>query len=344
MGISPYPSRCDYKLVSDVKLLSLRCASRHTSSVCNATSSNYRRNPDFPKQNKHSFSRNRNRNQEERDGYEDFEESETFSSKNGPIHSVSGNQKFQATATPGPREKEIVELFRKVQAQLRERSATKEDRKVEDSQEKSKENETVDSLLKLLRKHSVQQGKRNSDSSNNRDFILDQPEQVVVPQSEERSRTISGSSNSVKHEVQEVQSPNLSRPKSNFRKRSPVPEIKFQPVYTEGSVNSISQESLNGTRNRTIAVETHEKVKIESDVEPLFSEGNMFDEILEDESSEIFEIEHEEAAEEKNVAEISILSGMKLTELRALAKSRGMKGFSKLKKNELINLLSVSSV
>ncbi|KAI3460961.1 hypothetical protein Pfo_017624 [Paulownia fortunei] len=346
VGVSHNSSRGDYTLISDVKFLSLRCGSRHTSSVCNASSSNYRRNPDFSRQIKHGFSRNRNRHNEEIDGYEDLEESEALTAKNGPLLSVSGTQKFHATATPGPREKEIVELFRKVQAQLRERAATKEERKVEDSQGKSKESETVDSLLKLLRKHSVQQGKKNTNSARNRDFILDQPEQVE-PYTEESSTIISDSNSTVKHEMQESPRPHLSRPKSNFHKRSPVPEIKFQPVYSGGSVNSVSQDNLDHSRKgislEPEADDIHE-IKIESDVEPLFSEGNVFDEMSDDETSEIYKSEHEDGADEHNTVEASNLSGMKLIELRALAKSRGMKGFSKLKKNELIRLLAGSSI
>ncbi|EYU46451.1 hypothetical protein ABFS82_04G041600 [Erythranthe guttata] len=346
-------SRSDYKLSSDVKFLSVRCASRYTSTVCNANHSNYRRNSDFSKQNKQGFSRNRNRNNEEREGFEDMEESETLSSKNGSF--LSGSHKYQATATPGPREKEIVELFRKVQAQLRERAAIKEERKVDDSQGKSKESETVDSLLKLLRKHSVQQGKKsnnNNSNNSNRDFILDQQEQVGSLNGK-RSTSISDSSNPVKHEVLESPKPPLTRPKSNFSKRSPVPEIKFPSVYSaEGSVTVNSSPDIVDGGRKAISLE-RESVDIDSDSEadPLFQEENVFDEILEDEISEIYESEHEEevvavvAAKEEDVVGASDdLSGMKMTELRALAKSRGMKGFSKLKKNELVELLSRSEI
>ncbi|KAK4441583.1 Rho-N domain-containing protein 1, chloroplastic [Sesamum alatum] len=345
VGVTPNSSRGDYTLISDVKFLSLRCASKHMSSVCNASSSNYRRNSDFSRQNRHGFSRNRNRHNEERDGYEDLEESETLTSKNGPVLSFAGNQKFQATATPGPREKEIVELFRKVQAQLRERAAMKEEKKVEDSQQKSKESETVDSLLKLLRKHSVQQGKKNTNSASNRDFILDQPEQVE-PSTEGSVTSIADSNITVKHEMQESPSPNLGRPRSNFRKRSPVPEIKFQPVYSDGSFNSVSENKLDDTRKAIIEPEANDlhELKIESDAEPLLSERNVFDEVSEDDTSEIYASEHDDEEDEHNLVEASDLSGMKLTELRALAKSRGVKGFSKLKKKDLVELLSGSSI
>lgn len=314
LSVSPNSVRGDFKLISDVKFLSLRTASRYTSVACNANSNNnYRRNSDFSRPNKHGFSRHRNRQNEAREENEDLEESETFSSRNGPVLSFSGNQKFQATSTPGPREKEIVELFRKVQAQLRERAAMKEGRKIEDSQVKSRESETVDSLLKLLRKHSVQQGKKSSISVDNREFILDQDEKVG-PLIEERSP-----------KVEESPKPKLSRPKSSFRKRSPVPEIKFQP-FSDSSKSEenkwINLEPEVGADDEIQDIEYDS----DSDVGPLISEG---------------EIEHDDVVkEEENGVEESDFSGMKLTELRALAKSRGLKGFSKLKKNQLIELLS----
>lgn len=299
------------------KFLSLRTASRYTSAVCNANSNNYRRNSDFSRQNKHGFSRNRNRPNEGREENEDLEESETFSTRNGPVLSFSGNQKFQATSTPGPREKEIVELFRKVQAQLRERAAMKEGRKIEESQGKSKESETVDSLLKLLRKHSIQQGKKSSITVDNREFILDQDEKVG-PSTEEIITSISD-------EIKESPKPQLSRPKSNFRKRSPVPEIKLQPFYPEESVSSTSEE------NKWVNLEPEggadddiQDIEYDSDSD-VISEGSSFD-----------EIEHDDVVKEGDEVD---LSGLKLTELRAVAKSRCLKGFSKLKKNELIELL-----
>ncbi|CAA3019010.1 rho-N domain-containing protein 1, chloroplastic-like [Olea europaea var. sylvestris] len=335
VSISSCTTRGDHhKVICDVKFFSLTCASRSRPAACNASSGRYRRNPDFPKQNKSGFSRSWNRYNEERDGYENLEESEIISSKNGQLLSVSGNPKFQATSTPGPREKEIVELFRKVQARLRERTAVKEEKKIEDSQGKSKESETVDSLLKLLRKHSVQQGKKKSNSASSRDFVLDQPEQVG-PFSEDRSTSTLDSNNSVKQEMQESQRLHVSRPASNFRKRSPVPQVKFQPVYSDdGPINSVSH--VNG---KSREMETN----AEPDVEPIFSEGDVFDQISEDETSEIFESDNDEESEEETPV-IANLSGMKLSELRALAKSRGLKGFSKMKKQELIELLCGSSI
>ncbi|KAK3028149.1 hypothetical protein RJ639_039010 [Escallonia herrerae] len=348
VNASPCSSRSDSKNFKQVKVASLRCASRFTL-ICNANSGSYRRNPDFSRQNKHGFSRSRNRQNEERDGSDNLEESEIFSSKNGPLLSVSTTPKFQATATPGPREKEIVELFKKVQAQLRERAAMKEEKKIEDVQGQSKQSETVDSLLKLLRKHSVQQGKRSSSSGSSKDFILNQPEQSGTF-SEEKGTTFFSSDNRVKDKVAEA--PSASRPVSNFRRRSPVPQVKYQPVYNdEDTLNSVSHTNRDVRRKEKSPqpLPMHEPTfKDETVLEPepdsIFSDTDVFDGMSDDETSDRDEIGDDDDARDESLAPHRDLSGMKLPELRALAKSRGMKGFSKLKKLELVELLAGGSM
>ncbi|XP_027181640.1 rho-N domain-containing protein 1, chloroplastic [Coffea eugenioides] len=336
--LTPYPSRGSNK--NSAKIKHLRCTVRNTSPVCSASSGGHRRNPDFSRQNKHGFSRNRNRQNEDREGFDSLEESEMFSSKNGPLLTTSGIPRFQATATPGPREKEIVELFRKVQAQLRKRAAVKEERKIEESQRKGKESETVDSLLKLLRKHSVQQGKRSSDIDSGRDFILDQPEQNSSF-SQEKNTVIYDSNHSVKHEKRESEAPVMSRPRSNFQRRSPVPLVKNEPVFSdEDAMSSVSRAStVQEGKKKSLEPEFGVGPDIESDTEATFSDGDEFDEMSEDEISGIYDDDNENV-QEPDADEYSNLSEMKLIELRALAKSRGLRGFSKLKKHELIELLS----
>ncbi|XP_059660348.1 rho-N domain-containing protein 1, chloroplastic-like isoform X2 [Cornus florida] len=329
----------EYKVV---KVASLKSTFRGTSCVCNASSSGHRRNPDFSRQNKRGFSRNRNRQNEERDGSENLEESELFSSKNGPLLSLSSSPKFQATSTPGPREKEIVELFRKVQAQLRERAATKEKKK-DDLQKRGKESETVDSLLKLLRKHSVQQGKKSNSSRSSRDFISDQA-RPNGPLNGKKSTSFFDSTNTKKDEDQEHESPSFSRPVSKFQRKSPVPQVKLQPLDSdENTVNSVPYTNLDGKREKTHpdpGIEHVAKLEVELEPETSFFDG---DEISEDEIIDSGEVFNDDDADENAPTEFGDLSVMKLTELRALAKSRGMKGFSKLKKRELLELLTVGS-
>ncbi|KAF8394277.1 hypothetical protein HHK36_020484 [Tetracentron sinense] len=349
--VSSYSSHGDYKPFPKVKNLMLKSpvyASRGTSLACSASSSSHRRNPDFSRQNKHGFSRSRNRQNQDKESSESLEESELLS-KNGPILS-SSTPKFQATATPGPREKEIVELFRKVQAQLRERAAIKEEKKIEASQGQGRESETVDSLLKLLRKHSVEQGKRRSSSGSSRDFTVDQPEQNS-PNDEEQNTSFFDSSRIVRNEAPEPNAPSFTRPVSNFRRKSPVPRVKFQPIYS--TEDTISLQSKSQGKKKKSMVEPEPKSEPEPEPEPesepelepvLDEHEEVFNGMYESESSDIDEAYSDEVAEERSSAEHMDLSALKLSELRVLAKSRGMKGFSKLKKAELVELLSRGSI
>ncbi|XP_071721605.1 rho-N domain-containing protein 1, chloroplastic-like [Rutidosis leptorrhynchoides] len=327
------PSCNDYKRSQHVKVVPFRLSSRGTVSfICNANTSGQRRNPDFSRQNRQGFSRNKNMNNDDRDSIDGFEDSEVFTSKNrSAFVSNSPPPKFPSTATPGPREREIVEIFRKVQAQLRERAAEKEEKKVEDLQGHNKQNETVDSLLKLLRKHSVQHGKNTTSSRNNKDSVLDhQPEQN---NSFIEDRT---SNNRVKYEAQTT-----TRPSSSFQKRSPVTRFKYKPILT-------SEDSFTpGPFKRKEAVREPEStplVKTETRPEPeAESEAfdDVFDESSDDEPSDIEDTADEiDDSEEVNAVKNDDLSGMKLAELREVAKSRGVKGFSRLKKAELLEMLT----
>ncbi|KAJ6412174.1 hypothetical protein OIU84_005269 [Salix udensis] len=246
-----------------------------------------------------------------------LDESDLLTSKNGSLLSFSGTPKFQATATTGPREEEIVELFRKVQTQLRERAAAKEDIKVEASQ-----------------------GKENG--------------------AYKKAKSTS-SFNSSKKERNNTLEPNnsFSRPPSNFRRKSPVPQVKFQPIYSgEDLVNSASHLNLNGEKKNQFEIlpDTTEELELDTEIEPeeepeldseqepesSFPAGDVFDELSERESSDIENVD--EGGEKHQLTEHEDLSSLKLPELRVLARSRGVKGFSRMKKGELVELLSGSSV
>jgi hypothetical protein len=355
--VSPCSSHCVRYNHSQAQFGKMKCSFRASSIVCKS-SGGHRRNPDFSRQNK-QVSRNRNRQNEERCGFENLDESDLLTSKNGSLLSFSGAPKFQATAAPGPREEEIVELFRKVQAQLRERAAAKEDKKFEASQGKGRESETVDSLLKLLRKHSTEQGKKKTSNVSSGNFNLDQPENGAYKKAKGTS-----SFNSSKKERNDALEPNttFTRPPSKFRRKSPVPgtpQVKFQPIYSsEDLVNSTSHLNLNGEKRNEFEIlpDTTEELELDPEIEPeeepeldseqepesAFPGGDMFDELSEGESSDIENVD--EGGEKHQLIEYEVLSSLKLPELRVLAKSRGVKGFSKMKKGELVELLSGSSV
>ncbi|KAK8565286.1 hypothetical protein V6N12_058853 [Hibiscus sabdariffa] len=293
--------------------------------ACKAGSGGHRRSFDFSRQ-RQGF-QGRNRQNEDNDGFENLDDSEMLTAKMGPFLSLSDSTKFQATAAPAPREKEIVELLKKVQAKLQERAAATED-KTEALQRKSKESETVNSLLKLLRKHSVEQGKKK-DGPNS-----DHPE-VNGPSNEDQSSSFFGSNGRVGIEDREPYAPTLSRPASNFRRKSPVPRLKCQQVYSsEETANS--ELSLPESPPAPYLVPKLE-VELESESEPksFHQEPNMSDELSEDES---LDVDTDETEQQQIKHED--LSALKLSELRAVAKSHGLKGFSKMKKSELVVLLS----
>ncbi|GAA0138552.1 hypothetical protein LIER_00276 [Lithospermum erythrorhizon] len=325
----------DHRFCQMRKSSTLKCAVRSTSYVCNASASGSDRNPDFFRQNRKVFSRSRDRNlqYEERDSFGNLEDTEMSVSRNGHARTSSGSSKFQATATPGPREKEIVELFRKVQARLREKAAMKEEKKAEEGQGEGKENKTVDSLLKLLRKHSVQQGKKNSYSNITNDFVQEQAEPSGLL-TEDKSFSTPGSNRSLKHQQNSDVSV-TSRPRSVFQRRSPIQQVKTQPVFKE-AVDSVENSYTKYKELKFGLVEIPElDLESESDTEQLFSDDDVNAAMLEDESEETCEPDEDNKA----VDESEGLSEMKLPELRAMAKLRGLKGFSKLKKQELIKLL-----
>ncbi|OWM81498.1 rho-N domain-containing protein 1, chloroplastic [Punica granatum] len=350
VNVSPRSAFIDqYKSTSQVQFGSLRLSSRRAIVCCKSSSAGSRRNPDFPRHNKHGFSSGRNRPMEERESFDILDESDSFPSKNGPVLSIPSSPKSQATAVPGPREKEIVELFRKVQAQLRERAAVKEEKKSQDATKgPGKESETVDSLLKLLRKHSVEQSKRKTTGTTIRNLNTEQTEQQPSSSYEERGLSYFDSGNSVR-DAARVPNNNasFSRPVSNFRRKSPVPRMKYPPI------------NLETERNRS-RVEMHPEPEDESELEPEpepEAELEQFEEepeaVISDEAVyhdmsggndlEPDESGNSENGEEQDQLGTEDLTGLKVVELRALAKSRGMKGFSKMKKEELLELLSESS-
>ncbi|KAJ1397836.1 Rho termination factor, N-terminal [Sesbania bispinosa] len=341
------PSLGHHRIHSRVKIRGLKCGSAGASFVCAA-----RRSPDFSRQNKHGLSKSRNRNNDGRDSFENFEE-DMFSSKNGPLVSLSSSPKFQATSSPGPREKEIVELFRKVQARLRERAAMKEEKKVEASRGHGKEKSTVDSLLKLLKKHSVEQVKRSSggDGSTSgggrgKDLSLDQLQESSQYDGAQSTK-ISDFDSTPKDESQEVNI-SVTRPRSSFQRRSPVPRVRYQPVSHNNDVNVVpvgSEDNENNQDQLDLKLDDEPEPDSESDIDSkdeLFFPDMGIAELSEDDSHDSEQTYNDESVEEQLEGQHEDLSALKLSELRALAKSRGLKGFSKMKKSELMELLTES--
>ncbi|KAM7501469.1 hypothetical protein LguiB_000373 [Lonicera macranthoides] len=283
--IASSSSCSDLNSFSHFKSISLKSASRSCTIIFCSNSGNYRRNPDSPRQNRPGFFPFHYNLNEDSD---DLEESKHFSSKNRSVIA----SKYLYRSPPGPKDKEVIEKFREVQAQLQAKKIKPEE-KIEDLPKPKKESNNAGSRHNVLRKYLVPQADRDS------------------------SKDIIGASNgTLKHEVQKRERLSASSLTSNFRPRS-------QP-------NDSHDEAVNSD---------------EPEPGPMLLSRAIFEEISDDISDdETFESDEEDneddAEQEQNMIESRDLSAMKLTELRALARSQGIKGFSKLKKRELMELLS----
>ncbi|XP_058746148.1 rho-N domain-containing protein 1, chloroplastic [Vicia villosa] len=322
-----------HRIRSHVKIGGLKSGSLAASIVCEA-----RKNPDFSRQNNRNVpSRGKNSNVDGRDIFENFEE-DMLSSKNGngPVSLSSG--KFQSTSSPGTREKEIVELFKKVQAQLRERASVKEEKKTEAPRGQVEETSAVDSLLNLLKKHSSEEGKRGSGEDSGIDHNSDQL-QESNQYNGVQSTNFFDSNSSPKNESRDANTASAARPRSIFRKKSPVPRVKYEnvePIVSEDNVNNRHQIDLKPEDLPEPEPEPKSEIDLDTKDELFFPE------LLEDDSHEAEQTYNEESVEEQLDVQSEDLSALKLSDLRALAKSRGVKGYSKMKKVDLIELLTES--
>jgi hypothetical protein len=343
--------------------------------VCSASPNNHRpRNPDISRQQKRGSARGKSKPYQERDDTENNDEfdSDTVFSKNGPPISLTSNSRPQATSAPGEREKEIVELFKRVQTQLRSRGKGREDKKPEPAKSQG-ERGSVDSLLNLLRKHSVDQRRKSSDE---KEQSFDQTWRNNDSGNKQSSRIFG-----TKSDTQEGQKPppaTFQRPPSSFRRRSPVPGVKFQLVTNpDADADAGAKSIVNGKADAVLKAKTPPVVEETApdgpDSVPLYEPDSVIEEpedasfhdfvVSDDESDpldtdELLAGEPDEYAEHLEVsdvtdsiashdkslktspAEASDLSSLKVTELRELAKSRGLRGYSKMKKSELVAVLS----
>ncbi|KAG8051111.1 hypothetical protein GUJ93_ZPchr0009g1693 [Zizania palustris] len=331
--------------------------------VCNAYPNNHRpRNSDITRQQKGGSPRRKSKPYQEKDDSQNISDfdTDTIPSKNGPPISLASNSRPQATSVPGEREKEIVELFKRVQAQLRARGKGREEKKPEPAKAQG-ERGSVDSLLNLLRKHSVDQRRKSSDE---KEQSIDQTRRSNDSGNKQKSSIF------IKNDAQEEHKkahPVFKRPPSNFRRRSPVPVVMLHPVTNtdvDQVVNNINDavEEANATLEKKAAADEADSVPTyepDSVIPPEDLSLDALDLISDDESDDLDTDEpsreyHEPSLQTSHAPIIdespdtsleapigrSDISTLKVTELRELAKSQGIKGYSKMKKNDLVEMLS----
>ncbi|XP_074559906.1 SAP-like protein BP-73 isoform X2 [Curcuma longa] len=321
------------KLLCGIKNVNLH--KTRISLMCNAGPNNFKRNPDFSRRQRGSSRGGKSKQYQEPEQSDNMEEMDYASSKNGSLLSLTGNIRHQATPLPGQREKEIVELFRKVQAQLRERALIKEGKKIEAAQQGQNERGTVDSLLKLLRKHSVNQKKKSTPEV---DFVADQLEKNSTTLDDEQNLN-PFAADDIDSDSSEESTPLVpTRPASSFRRKSPVPRVKFQPVFSAEEEAKSPPPKSQGRSKKISNTESELLKKAELlTLDDLDEESESSDNQVEtsDSNSTAEKIKESSSATEASAD----LGSLKVAELRDLAKARGAKGYSKLKKGELIELL-----
>ncbi|KAG8093347.1 hypothetical protein GUJ93_ZPchr0012g19126 [Zizania palustris] len=332
--------------------------------VCSANPKNHRpRSSGITRQQKGGSPRRKSKPYQEKDDSENIYDFDTdiAPSKNGSPISLTSNSCSQATSVPGEREKEIVQLFKRVQAQLRARGKGREEKKPEPAKAQG-ERGSVDSLLNLLRKHSVDQRRKSSDE---KEQSVDQTRRSNDSGNKQNSSIFI--KNDTQEEHKKAHPAIFKRPPSNFRRRSPVPGVKFHPVTNTdvervaNNINDVVQETKATLEKKSTSDEPYSVPTYEPDsvIPPENISLDVLDLVSDDESDTL---DIDEPNREYDVPSLQILNApiidescdmslrpsigssdirsLKVMELRELAKSRGIKGYSKMKKNQLVEVLS----
>ncbi|KAI4966716.1 hypothetical protein ZWY2020_037032 [Hordeum vulgare] len=341
--------------------------------VCGASPNNHRpRNPDISRQQKRgSSSRGKSKPFQERDDSENNDEfdSDTVSSKNGPPISLTSNSRPHATSAPGEREKEIVELFKRVQAQLRARGKGRRTRSLNLQNLRARGEVSIPFLICS----GDTRWTKNERAAMRKNRILIRHGEAVIL---ETSKVQGYLARSGAQEGQKPPPATFQRPPSSFRRRSPVPGVKFQLVTNPDAgakpvVNGMTEAGLEAKAplEEEIAPDGPDSVSpYEPDSVIAPEDASLDDFVVPDDESDLLDTSepddyleplddvdddvddvadssasHDDSQEGSPSVEVSDLSSLKVTELRELAKSRGLRGYSKMKKSDLVALLSDAS-
>lgn len=154
-----------------------------------------------------------------------------------------------------------MELFKKVQVQLRARAAAKKEEKKTEEASKGqggKESETVDSLLKLLRKHSGEQSKKQVSNFNS---------EKQLQRDDDASERQNHSSSRFDSRNKDHNATPFTRPASSFKRNSPVPRHKSQASYSSEAIfDEASSYSVTWTQKKD-QVESRDEPEYEPEPE-----------------------------------------------------------------------------
>ncbi|KAJ3691469.1 hypothetical protein LUZ61_020633 [Rhynchospora tenuis] len=282
---------------------------------CKAVGSNDEwRNPSFPRNNYQGTPPPKGKFKNHQDHEDLLEGSQMLSSQNG--RSATSDD---LTPTKSGSPEEIIELFKRHLPQLQ---GTK-NRPVNNRtyglnatmQKQSKEDrEAFQSLLKLLKASGANQKKpTNTDGTKGTISNLDKTLEYVDAALEDSDSENIDENSDLEDNVSDVlDAAPLSKP--GFSHQSPVPAGKYEPIMTS---------DIHGGETQTL------KVEDKSGSDSLFYESES--------KSEAGQIEGPQSEEK-----IMNLDTLKVSELREIAKSRGLKGYTKMKKAELVEQLSLS--
>eukprot|EP01018_Ginkgo_biloba_P015912 Gb_35766 [translate_table: standard] len=242
--------------------------------------------------------------------------------KRSPVSSPDdGSASEMNKASNSSGENDIVALFRRIQSQS---AISKEnpgnDQKNDTLSSQSKSKKSADSVLSVLRRYPERIKEEFKDETSQKISSIGEDEKMPAKVSSRRGpRKTKSEKTTSKSDKSLSDTFVLSRPPSKFVRSSPIPfsAIKQQVRPVPGiqqseitfSLNTPTKQNgdISGDSDRTSANVENGSVFRDS---PFLSEGQLDD-----------------------------LSHLKLSELKKTAKSYGLKGYSKLKKAELLELL-----